>query len=328
MDSVLWGGCEMGNHKYLRNLCNKEQAEEFARNILELPEDELDKAAYAIKKAENLLVSTRHQSSLTSESERVSQYKSQAQREKLYKQITNELFTLPRLDDDDKIKLGSDGGGALPKTGIVKSEKKAYIITGLPASGKSQFASLLSDEIGGIILDNDYAKRKIPEYYVIDAEYSANFVHKESSLIVLGEGNKESLLAKALELEYNMIIPTIGYDAESLYKFAETLTKVNEYEVHLILVSLDRQKATQRAYSRFSETKRYVPLSLIFDSYANDPILTYYRLKGNKKYCKVFKSFGKISTDVAKGDIPIFVDCTKHCLFEDQNAINRLYKNS
>lgn len=163
----------IGQFKYSRNLQNKDLAEEFARDILELGEHEVERAAFDIKKAERLLKSTMNQSSLNTESERVSEFKSNAQREKLHKQIINELFTLQRLDDDDNMKLGSDGGGALPK---------------------SEFASLLSDEIEAIIIDSDYAKRKIPEYHVIDAEYSANFVHKESSLLASGRGNNDSLL--------------------------------------------------------------------------------------------------------------------------------------
>ncbi len=317
----------MGNFKYLRNLLNKDLAEEFALNILDLEETEAEKAAYLIKKAERLLKSTMNQSSLNTESERVSQFKTQTQREKLHKQIIEELFTLPRLDDDDKIKLGRDGGGALPKSGKVNEDKKAFIITGLPASGKSEFTSLLADEVGAIIIDSDYAKRKIPEYYEIDAEYSANFVHKESSLLALGIGNNDSLFAKSLFLGYNMIIPMIGYDSEELFNFAKNLKQENDYEVHVILISLDRQKATQRAYYRFKKTKRYVPLSLIFDSYANEPILSYYRLQANKKYSAVFRSFSKITNDVPINSVPQYINSTKYAPIKNQESVNKLYKH-
>jgi hypothetical protein len=64
----------------------------------------------------------------------------------------------------------------------------------------------------------------------------------------------------------------------------------------LILVDLDRLKATKRAYNRYKETKRYIPLSKIYEDYANDPVITYYRAQ--QKYRHLFKSFGQVDTDV------------------------------
>jgi hypothetical protein len=73
-----------------------------------------------------------------------------------------------------------------------------------------------------------------------------------------------------------------------------------------MLVSLDRKNATVRAINRFKLTNRYVPLSLIYDVYANEPILTYYRIKTFHDF--EFKSIGKISNDVAIGNAPRFVE--------------------
>jgi len=77
------------------------------------------------------------------------------------------------------------------------------------------------------------------------------------------------------------------------------------YETHLVCVNLDRRKATIRAIGRFMQSGRYVPIGLIFDGYANDPLNTYFLLKdGIDLDAQIFDSFGLISTDVPKGDRP------------------------
>ena len=56
---------------------------------------------------------------------------------------------------------------------------------------------------------------------------------------------------------------------------------------------------------RFIESGRYVPIGLIFDGYANDPLNTYFLLKdGIDLDIQPFDSFGLISTDVPKGNRP------------------------
>ena len=72
------------------------------------------------------------------------------------------------------------------------------------------------------------------------------------------------------------------------------------YAIFLILVELDRLKATRRAFKRFLNTGRYVPLSLIFDSYANDPTLTY--LKIIKYNSDLLDGYAHIDNDVEFGD--------------------------
>ena len=58
---------------------------------------------------------------------------------------------------------------------------------------------------------------------------------------------------------------------------------------------------------------RYVPLTMIFDGYGNDPIITYYRLK--QKYHDIFDGFMQISTS---GERPYIVES------ENMNDIKKL----
>ena len=257
--------------------------------------------------AEGLTITFDEQTS-TSKRFRLPGYASEEARWELRRQIVNELFTLKRLDNDEDIKLGS--GGALPATAI-KTERKAFIIIGLPASGKSGIASKIADEYGAIILDSDYAKRKIPEFDGFP--YGASLVHNESSGIIIPnkmseqETDFKTLSRLTFDSGMNFVQPTIGQDYNSIVDLANSLksNRLN-YEVHLILVNLDRKLATHRAIERYINTKRYVPLGLVFDCYANDPILNYYYAK--KRAHDVFKSFGEISTNVPKGDKPICTD--------------------
>jgi len=78
-------------------------------------------------------------------------------------------------------------------------------------------------------------------------------------------------------------------------KLASTLKEKNGYEIHLILVHLMKKTATVRALCRFHQTKRYVPLGMIFDGYGNDPCMCYFYLRG--MYSDFFATFGMVSTD-------------------------------
>jgi len=208
----------------------------------------------------------------------------------LREQILLELIRETRLGNDDDIRFGY--GGAMPKTSIQRG-KQAFLITGLPASGKSGIASQIADAYGAVVLDSDYAKRKFPEFE--QGPFAATVLHAESSVVILDDEEKETenLTGYCLSEEYNVVIPKIGYDAESLRKLATYLRKYG-YSVHLTVVSLDRQQATLRAYHRFVESNRYVPLSLIFDVYSNNPTLAYFRLK--QQHSALFASFGEVST--------------------------------
>lgn len=229
-------------------------------------------------------------------------FRNEQDRWKLRKQIINELLTKKRLDDDAKISLGK--GGALPNCNI-KAEKQAFILTGLPASGKSTIANLIAEDFGAVIIDSDFAKRKLPEFN--NHLYGASIVHEESSQITFGfkidnPKKVKSLYEECIEKSYSIVIPRIGQNPAKIHQLTVAL-KESGYEVHLILVYLPRRDATIRAVYRYAKTKRYVPLGLIFDEYGNDPSHSYYYLRC--KHEKLFKSLGAIST---KTDVATCID--------------------
>ena len=299
----------------LRPIHTNPLAEAFVKNILGIKSrTEVSKAVNRVVKAEMLVAQIGKENSLTSSDYRDTMYKDDESRADLRGKILDELIDLQRLQNDDDIKLGL--GGARPE--LIKKEKQAFIITGLPASGKSGVARKVADLHGAFILDSDFAKRKFPEYLT---EFGAHLVHEESSLVVFGSpvaADEFTLQGYCLSEDYNVVIPKIGHSVLPLTEQAEYL-KDHGYSVHLILVSLDRGKATNRAYQRFVETNRYVPLSLIFDSYSNDPILTYYRIRYSD-YNKLFTSIGKVTTDVPRGTLPKIVESIGN------SPVNKLFK--
>lgn len=247
-------------------------------------------------------VITSHQT-LSMPDMRDADYRDDSKRWSLRVQIIDELNSLARLDDDEKIKLKK--GGAQPKSGV-KREKKAFIIIGLPASGKSSIANEIAEDHGAVILDSDYAKRKLPEFK--NHLYGASIVHEESSQILSGfsgaqPGKLDSLFELTIRQDKNIVIPTIGQNPSKIVALTESLKEHWNYEVHLILISISKKNATIRAIRRFAKSKRYVPIGLIFDVYGNDPSLCYYYLRS--KYEAHFTSFGAVSTEEA---IPYCVD--------------------
>lgn len=303
----------MNQHPYSRKLDNINLIEHFLDIVINYEDSKNDQTLKKIKSGEAELKNyVDSNSTFLSSENRDRKYMGNHERWKLRKRIVEELIGLEREKNDDDTCLGK--GGCLPLCKL-KNENKAVIIIGLPASGKSTVANTIADDYGAIILDSDFAKRKIPEYE--DNPAGASLVHEESDFLIFGANipgkpqSFKSVFDIAIENNFNIIIPKIGYDYKKINDLSIVLTKFG-YQVHLVCVSLDRRLATQRAIRRFLKTSRYVPLSLIFDGYGNDCILTFYRLKDKIGLDFVpIKSFGKLSTNVDVGEKPIILYADK-----------------
>ena len=286
----------------IRPLHNFELVEQFLENALLLDLEQSENYALVPKIVTTELNIENFDESLisiNSKSYRIAQYRKDSDRKQLVEQIILELLCDKRLAEDEDIKLGV--GGAFPLTEI-QLLNNAYIIIGLPASGKSGIASNLADKFGAYILDSDYAKRKLPEFDALP--FGATLVHEESNNIIFGVANPKiinSLFDNCVELGANIVIPKIGSTYEGILDLINLL-KDNKYQVHLTLVELDRVKATQRALERYKKTDRYIPLGLIFDTYGNSPTITFYKIITHNK--QLLASYGIISTDVAVGNKP------------------------
>lgn len=166
---------------------------------------------------------------------------------KILEELTD--MTIPFNDDDIRIGIG----GSKPRNRL-RTNKKAIILLGLPASGKSTVAQVMSDMQGAYIVDSDFAKRKFPE---LAFPNGASWTHDESDDLVYGKG--DGVLARCLQQEANMVIPKVGAKAGSIVKVYEIL-RTHGYDVSLGLVWLEPKKAIKRAIKRYQKSKRYVPI--------------------------------------------------------------------
>jgi predicted ABC-type ATPase len=299
-----------------RPLLTNPSVESFFKGVLEIDDEkELCTIIPDIVSAELFINGIHNKNTLVSEDYRDMVYRGESERGKLRERIKIELSTFGRMQNDDEIELGK--GGALPcwnsercdtncnKNGVchciehMPCQKQAYILIGLPASGKSTIASMIADKHKAIIIDSDYAKRKFPEYR--QQICGAHLVHEESQLIIMGDTTKSitGILGYCTFKGYNIVYPTIGHTTIGVLKVANELL-TSGYAIHLILVSLDRKDATIRTYNRFKKTRRYVPLSKIYDYYGNNPTISYFRLKesmSKRGKSKVFSSYGEVSSE-------------------------------
>lgn len=261
---------------YHRPLYYFDVAQDFVKKVLKISEDdpEYDNIAFSIYKEERVPLFAKD--TLKNPAIRNAAYKDEDSRNLLRKQIVHEMITLERLDDDEQVRLGT--GGAKPKS-VVGSKRKLFYVIGLPASGKSSICGKICDMFGAYLLDSDLVKRKLPEFF---EKSGASLVHKESSIITMGGPFKGKMFDSILDYCYlhglNICLPKIGNNQDDIEKMCSLLKDIG-YSIYIVLVSLDRTIATKRAFERYQRTNRYVPLSLIFDGYANDPILCYYRLR-------------------------------------------------
>lgn len=281
--------------KCRRPLHNRVLAEDFVDNILSLDSGR-DSAVTSIIENETTLAELESHPTICFEDYRVGNYRANKDRKVLHDKILGELITFERIQNDDEIALGS--GGARPA--VVRQDAQAYIVSGPPASGKSSIATRLADETGAYILDSDYAKRKFPEF---ESDGGASLVHEESDCIVFS--SETNLFEYCVYNRNNMVIPLVGKSVESFEKIICKLLD-SGYELHILNICLDRYECVRRAFQRFTKTKRYVPLSYIFDEVGNEPERVYFLIKRKYSNQPHFLSFSQISTDVKK-DMPNIV---------------------
>ena len=295
---------------YHRPLYEFNVTKDFVTKVLDVPQNHPQFGEYVIKIMNEECVPLFAEDTINNRDSRDAAYRDETIRDRLRKQIVSEMLTEKRLDDDELVRLGY--GGAMPHSKVVGSQRKAFYVMGLPASGKSSICGALCDMFGAFLLDSDLVKRKLPEF---SQKSGATLVHKESSIITMGgdfNGVKfNSIMDDCFLNGYNICLPKIGSVLKDIVKLFKIL-RVCGYSIYVILVSLDRKKATQRAFKRYELTNRYVPLSMIFDGYANDPILCYYRLRKyvEDKGHKYVDEMIALSTDVPQGSAAKIMDRT------------------
>lgn len=179
--------------------------------------------------------------------------------------------------------------------GPIKQERRADIVIGVPAAGKSSvLVNPLSKAHCSRVIDSDMDKELLPEY---DGGKGAGDVHGESSAI------RNALLAKAVSSSDNIVWPQVGGDLEALRADILAL-KADGYKVYLHLNELSASKAMGRAINRFETEGRYVDPGLIL-KIGDSPTRNYEIL------CKeggLLDGYSRYSNDVPFGADPICIE--------------------
>lgn len=219
--------------------------------------------------------------------------------------------------------LGSaiiDGEGEVEYNGIVEQGRHADIVIGPPAAGKSTvFADPLSQQHKARIIDSDMVKKRLPEF---KEGYGANFVHEESASIAANE-----LTDNALSKGDNVVFPLVGGNTKKIRNLIKQLRDAG-YTVNLYYNEVPSEVAMNRAFARFVQKGRFVPLEYVAGIYSDpqkNPTTTYYTLlkEGAADY------YEHKSNDVPLGtEPPLVEDPTGRDLYRPGNQGKVRYEQS
>lgn len=184
--------------------------------------------------------------------------------------------------------------------GSKQKGKKASLIMGLPASGKSTaIADRLVKQQGAFLADSDEVKKLfVPDVLGEDKDYyqrgnGANYIHDASSYI-----NAEAL--KVLTKDgTNIVLPIVGKSESSVQKYYDIFKNAG-YDMSFYMVELPKKKAIGRSFGRFVKEGRYVSLDYLdkidvtaieanFDKFKKMEGVSYYE---------------RLNNDVAFGEAP------------------------
>ena len=137
-------------------------------------------------------------------------------------------------------------------SGPVRQERKAFVIIGRPAGGKSSvFANPLSNQHGARIVDSDVVKEWFDEF---DDGYGAGYVQNMSSKVA------ERALDIAAQRGDNLVLPRIGGNSVIVLSVA---LRAMGYDVQLYYNDVVPDTSYMRSNSRFAMTGRYLSLDYL-----------------------------------------------------------------
>jgi hypothetical protein len=152
-------------------------------------------------------------------------------------------------------------------------ERRAILIIGPPAAGKSAHAEHYAREFRAAIVDPDDAKKPLPEY---DGGVGAPAVHRESATIA------NEVEKRLLREGVNVVRPTVGAKPDVIVSM--TLTLQNQgYRVGLVNVAIEPDEAYRRMINRFLMEGRIISNDY-FMGIGKKPTETYIKLRDGGLY--------------------------------------------
>jgi predicted kinase len=137
---------------------------------------------------------------------------------------------------------------AIYQTGSETKDRVAFIITGLPAAGKSTLTNQIKTNFKAIVIDPDDLKKVIPEY---NNGIGAAATHEESKVLF------KQMLKKSVSGGDNIILPILGRTKETLNELIDNL-KIKNYNTIIVRVDIPINIAKLRNLKRAVETNRYI----------------------------------------------------------------------
>lgn len=180
-------------------------------------------------------------------------------------------------------------------TGEIAQERRADIVIGAPAAGKSSvLVDPLSEQHKSRVIDSDDAKKLLPEY---DDGKGAGNVHRESSMI------RDVLKQRAVARGENIVWPTVGDKLDKLLSSIQEF-RDNGYSVYLHLNELSASKATGRALGRYLSEGRFVDPEIVL-KVGDKPTQNYNYIRQQEG---LIDGYSHYSNDVPRGEKPILYE--------------------
>ena len=206
------------------------------------------------------------------------------ERQKLRSEVLEQLY-----------QRGSYSSETHDYTGEIAQERRADIVIGAPAAGKSSvLVDPLSEQHQSRVIDSDDAKKLLPEY---DEGKGAGNVHRESSMI------RNDLLVRAVENGDNLVWPTVGDKLDKLLRDIQNF-RDNGYSVYLHLNELSASKATGRALGRYLSEGRFVDPEVVL-KVGDKPTQNYNYIRQQEG---LIDGYSHYSNDVPRGEKPILYE--------------------
>lgn len=182
---------------------------------------------------------------------------------------------------------------------LIKRQKKAVIVLGAPAAGKSTLANPIAVKYGAAIVDSDEVKKVMPEFA---AGVGANAVHEESSAI------GKSILNAQIAMGNNIVLPKVGDNLKSIQKSIQNFKDAG-YDVTVMNMKVSPEEAMKRMFSRFAKTGRLINVKYA-SGILDNPSQTYIsiREKGDAD------GFIEIDNNGPFGEEPFIIEDTRKIL--------------
>ena len=164
--------------------------------------------------------------------------------------------------------------------GEVKKGRRAVIVIGYPAAGKSSsIVNKVSQNEGAYVLDSDIIKEMIPEFQKTHGA-AVSGVNKEANLI-RSEVIEEFMKGGSREGD-NIVIPIIGDQVGSVENYIKRLSPAG-YDIEIQYKRAPIRQSANRMVSRAIETGRIIPLDVLDVHSDPESVFRHYSRETNSK---------------------------------------------